>query len=48
MNVKLKTSLGQDKAGAVVEVSDKHGALLISVGVAESVVPEQPKTQEDA
>lgn len=47
MQVKLIVAQGAEKSGSVVEVSDKHGALLIEVGAAEAVKAAPTKKKED-
>ena len=41
MQVKSMKDYADVKAGSVIEVSDKHGALLIETGIAEPVDPKQ-------
>ena len=46
MQVELKVDFGQDKAGSVILVSEKHGKLLISQGLAKSVDSESVEAEQ--
>ncbi|NTU67966.1 MAG: hypothetical protein HGB02_03690 [Chlorobiaceae bacterium] len=43
MDIKLKIASGEHKVGDIVSVSEKHGALMVSLGCAEKA--QKPKTK---
>lgn len=46
MNIKLKIESGKHKTGDIVSVSEKHGALMVSLGYAEKVQKVENKSNK--